>query len=199
MNDQRFFESMEIIDTVVQTIQRSKDHATSLNLQAGTQIAGDVMFMTYIRICIVLDELRKLNGLSKEDERLKLIFSSLKPFYQYARKYEKGFDSVRNILVAHYNRNESGKYISFIERLSTFNVPRSSGELYFICDCLECMRLILFKNYPAASTYVISHIQTVQENIKKFGTKFEPKSPLDIEDFKRTVNKDLVKNGLVAF
>lgn len=199
MSNQRFLESMEIIDTVVDMIQRSKDHSIRLNLEAGTQVASDVMFITYIRICIVLDELRKLNALCKDVPRLQDIFLCIKPFYKYVRQYEGGFYSVRNSLVAHYNRDASGRYVSFTERLGTYEVPRSIGELDFICNCLECIRIILVKNYPDAQKFISENIQGSQMRINEYGSTFKAKTPIDIQDLRRLVNKDLLGKNLVTF
>lgn len=196
MMDQRFVESMEIIDTVVQILQRSKQHTQELKLKSGTQVAADVMFITHIRICIVLDELRRLNGLCKDIPGLQDVFSRIAPFYKYARKYEKGFESVRNSMVAHYNRNKAGKYVSFTEKLHVFDVPRSEAELHFICDCLECIRKALFNNFPDAKEFVVRNIENALVKLKEFGKNIKVVTPINIEDLKKSVNQDLFNRGL---
>lgn len=135
--NQKFLESMEIIDTVVQTIRRSMDDFKRLDLAIGTPAAGDVMFITHVRICIVLDELADVNRLVNEVPRLRDVFTCVAPFYRYARQYEKGFRKVRNSIVAHYNRDRSGNYTSFAETLGTYDVPSPSVNLSLFVRALS--------------------------------------------------------------
>ena len=89
---------------------------------------GRMQRYDYLSICSILEELITLNTLAKEDEYLKETIYLYTPAYRAIKKY-KGIKTLRNKLVAHFNRNENKTFKPYWENMMELNIPITNKEM----------------------------------------------------------------------
>lgn len=194
----RFYESLYNFDSLIRLILDAFNHHDSLQIQPGSALARDTMSMTYLRLCGILEEIRKLNSFCKDDQKLKLLMSHLKPLIDYAKQYEDGFTEMRNSAYAHFNRDKNGNFRPFWTTIAEINVPRSEGELRFICEGLNYVRLVLMVNYSGYIDFYERASQSFYQKVDILNKNFVLKDAINLLPLIATIKAKLKGDGLVS-
>jgi len=156
----------------------------------------DIMNYSVVKMCSVFDELMILKRLCKDDSYLRDVFYCLKPINDYILQYEKGFQLMRNNMVAHFQRDKAGNFRPTQSTLQNLNVPRDNAEWSFIYDCLELLRQVLVSKFPDYPEFLKVQLSEFVTRKDVFAKTFKPKVALYIEDFKKEVNQRLSEKGM---
>lgn len=176
-------------------ILKLREQVKQLQIPPFTPIYDDMMFYNIARICSILEELTILRSLCKQNELLKKIFYCLKPIVDYVFQYEKGFSTVRNSMVAHFQRDKMGKYRPYWERFEGLEFPRDNMEHEFIYDCLDVMRVVLIDKFPDFKNFHDESYKSMSSKVDDFKKTFKAKPAIEISSIKSEVNARLAEKG----
>lgn len=113
---------------------------------------GSVIFMdsirySYIQLCTILDELKILNGIAKNDEYLKDTLYIISPASRALNKYT-GIRKARNVMFAHFNRDRRNNFTPWWKELIGLKLPRFKDELVHIMTYLQLINgIIVTRHY----------------------------------------------------
>lgn len=189
--DERILQCIYNINNRVSNIQDVKLHRRTLNLRAGDPVEADLMFFSIVKICSILDEMKILNVICKDDNYLKNCFYCIAPLTRYIKQYEKGFEIVRNGMVAHFNRDKQKKFKPAGSSLNGLIVPRDNREWEFIYDCLDVMRAMLIKMFSDYTTFHSATINELSLQIYEFKNTFQTKDAVNIDLLKKEIDQRL--------
>lgn len=194
----KFFESLYNFDLLVILTLETLNHHEQLNLLSHSPLSRDTMSMTYLRLCAMMEEMQVINSFCKHDSKLRAIMTHLKPFIDYVKQYEKGFSEMRNSAYAHFNRDKNGKFRPFWTTIDKINVPRSLGELRFICESLNYACLVLIVNYPDYKRFNENATRSYRKQIDVLRRNFVAKNPIDLAPMIIETNAKLRTDGLAS-
>jgi len=195
-DNQKILECIYNIDCRVLNIRSVTPYYRPDDFKSVHPVHVDIMFYSIVKICSVIDELTILNRLCKNDLYLRDVFYCLKPVNDYILQYEKGFQLIRNNVVAHFQRDKAGNFKPTQLTLQTLNIPRDNGEWSFIYDCLELLRQVLVSKFPDYPEFLKSQLHEFYTGKDEFAKTFKSKKALYIEDFKKEVNQRLSEKGI---
>ena len=194
----KFYESLYNFDSLIKLILDAFDHHDSLRIEPGSALGRDTMSMTYVRLCAIIEEINSLNSCCRYDEKLKLLMTHLRPFISYAKQYEKGFIEMRNSAYAHFNRDKNGNFRPFWTTIDEIDVPRSEGELRFLCGGLDYVRLVLIANYPGYREFNRQAAESFFEKVNILNSNFVVKQSIDLNQLILATNEMLKADGFVS-
>jgi hypothetical protein len=177
------------------TILGVREQRNHLNIPENTPIYDDILFSNITKICSILEELKILRSLCKQDEYLKDVLYCVKPIVDYIRQYEKGFALVRNSMVAHFQRDKMGNYEPYWERLDGLHIPRDNNEHEFIYDCIDVLRVVLIDRFPDFKNFHHASHKNMCDKVDAFKETFKPKPAIEVDTIKQQINQRLVEKG----
>jgi hypothetical protein len=132
--------------------------------QVDTTIIDALRFQFILQVCSFLDEWDKFTGIktsSEFDEKIRVIKRVVKPAKQAINKFPD-LKRFRNEIIAHNYRDKNNEFT--FNRINTYHIPNSNGEMYLILYCLKRMLDVLYANFPEESS--TAH-QLLLEEFKK--------------------------------
>ncbi|MCD9019143.1 hypothetical protein [Parachryseolinea silvisoli] len=146
LNNEKIQQCILNIDMVARHLFFSVEGMKELKVPLQSQVFTDVIQYSYIRICTILDEVTILNGLAKGDIFLQDTLYCMKPALKGINEY-KGLRKARNLLLAHYNRDQKNVFTPWWTELADFKLPRTYKELNQILGLILLINTILVTRY----------------------------------------------------
>lgn len=134
------------IDMTCRSMYLSNRDVRVLKIPTKSTVYGDMVRYSYIQLCSILDEFEILNRYAKDDfylrDTLYVISPALKAINQYT-----GIRKARNNMLAHFNRDKSGKFLPWWSCLKELKLPRTQVEILQIYVWLHVINSILSTRY----------------------------------------------------
>ena len=196
IRNEKILQCVYNINTIVSNIQSITVELEEIDVKPDSLCHDDLTRYSYIKICTFLDEMDLLNSYSQDDEYVLDIMTSIKPLMQIVSKYKHGFKKVRNIMLAHLNRDNKGNFLPAWGQLKSIKLPKDTEEMNLIYGSLDVIRVILIDCYSVEfKEYHASIVNEIKNEINEFAYAHE--IPIDFNEVLNEVERRLKDKGVL--
>ncbi len=145
----------------------------------------------YIRICSFLEEYEILNRLAKNNEDLKDTLYVCAPIVRNLEKY-KGLRKMKNLMLAHFNRDKQQKFKPWWEELKGFRKPLREDDIKELYESIAFIKDLLFLRHKNEWEQTIHYLKISVKLFIKEDIDFQNKMK-QVEKSMSDINKEVLK------
>ena len=141
-------ESIFIIHWIADHLNRSIKVINKEELYKKDEfISHQMMRLSFIQNCIIIQEWQRLEKLSKNDKKLMNTMRIASPLIKEIRRWT-GIINFRNSVLAHFGRDKNGKFIPYWRSLHSLKYPTTTWDFTFINTLTLTISGLLEKRHP---------------------------------------------------
>ena len=131
----------EHLENVLHTSNKEELH------KKDNYILHQLFNLSFIRICVILQEWEKLEQLAKDDKKLRNTLRITSPLIKEIRRWT-GLHKFRNSVLAHFGRNQDDAFIPYWRVLQGSKYPTTTWDFNFINSLVITASASLCKRHP---------------------------------------------------
>lgn len=156
-------------------------------------LSDTIKYYCLIQVCSFLEEYKIIEAESRKNDKLKRTAYILAPGIRSIRKY-KGLQSLRNSMLAHYNRSKIGDFRPYWEVIEREKFPKSGHDIDFILDLITGIGNKLYQRHaedivPALHKLEMERIESLK---KSFHIENYIKTKEDYLSKKQEIVKEII-------
>ena len=111
-------------------------------------VIRELFRLSFIRTCIILQEWKNLESLSKENKKLRNTLRITSPFIRELKNWT-GLHKYRSTVLAHFGRDKEGEFIPYWRALKGLKYPTTTWDFNFINSLITTSTEALIKRHHA--------------------------------------------------